>query len=190
MQDTDNKSPELIKWHLNLKQIQLTLRRDKTCLCCSWRAVRADTRHASRVIRYRQEIETQIANCYDILHILCRCRVDCDIVCDHKTKGNSGLLSHRNASSIPFFLLFWVRAGRSRPLVYITVTIVKIVTRNKLNVPEFNCPWPILLFPCGMCGRCKSLNYVEFHVRLQNIRILNRVFLILRLHYHTCCWKE
>ena len=95
MQDTDNKSPELIKWHLNLKQIQLTLRRDKTCLCCSWRAVSADTRHASRVIRYRQEIETQIANCYDILHILCRCRVDCDIVCDHKTKGNSGLLSHR-----------------------------------------------------------------------------------------------
>ena len=189
MQDTDNKSPELIKWHLNLKQIQLTLRRDKTCLCCSWRAVRADTRHASRVIRYRQEIETQIANCYDILHILCRCRVDCDIVCDHKTKGNSGLLSHRMRVQYLFFS-FWVRAGRSRPLVYITVTIVKIVTRNKLNVPEFNCPWPILLFPCGMCGRCKSLNYVEFHVRLQNIRILNCVFLILRLHYHTCCWKE
>ena len=89
-----------------------------------------------------------------------------------------------------FFFSFWVRAGRSHPLVYITVTIVKIVTRNKLNVPEFNCPWPILLFPCGMCGRCKSLNYVEFHVRLQNIRILNCVFLILRLHYHTCCWKE
>ena len=81
IQDTGNNSPELIKWHLNLKQIQLTLQRDKTCLCCSWRAVRADTRHASRVIRYQQEIETQIANCYDILHILCRCRVDCDIVC-------------------------------------------------------------------------------------------------------------
>ena len=94
MQDTDNNSPELIKWHLNLKQIQLTLQRDKTCLCCSWRAVRADRRHASRVIRYQQEIETQIANCYDILHILCRCRVDCDIVCDHNTRGNSGLLSH------------------------------------------------------------------------------------------------
>ena len=112
MQDRNNKSLELIKWHLNLKQIQLTSRRDKTCLCCWWQAVRAVSRHASRVIRYQQEIETQFANRYDILHILCRCRVDCDIVWSQFTKSNSGLLSLRVQ---PFFFSFWVSAASSPP---------------------------------------------------------------------------
>ena len=39
-----------------------------------------------------------------------------------------------------FFSHFESGQAGARPLVYITVTIVKIVTRNKLNVPEFNCP--------------------------------------------------
>ena len=120
MQDTDNNSPELIKWHLNLKQIQLTLQRDKTCLCCSWRAVRADRRHASRVIRYQQEIETQIANCYDILHILCRCRVDCDIVCCVITRQKVTvvyhLLSHNISGTLyEMFLLFFSALGKFHP---------------------------------------------------------------------------
>lgn len=86
------------------------------------------------------DINRKLRRSLQIVTIFCTFYVAVEWIvtlCDHNTKSNSGLLSLRVQ---PFFSHFESVQPAVRPLVYITVTIVKIVTRNKLNVTEFNCP--------------------------------------------------